>query len=170
MSNREQEFQRQHAVQHAMAQFARDVASGVAVPLDRFRNAITVGDLVLYDPPIPTVFQVESIEPVLDPRQPAGMICLAVTVKLPIYIPVMQATGNLIKVGHVPTGEEAGSDGQGTGAATPAIPAGDQPMSDQPPAATGEASAVATAPSTAPSTSGPELVIRRIPDDEEPPT
>lgn len=167
----------QAEMQKAQQRFAQDVASGVAVALDRFKVTLEIGDLVVYAPPIDSVYQIMDIKPLLDPRQPAGLVQMILSCTLPIYLPVMQATGNLIKCGHVPTAAQAETNGGATGAGAVengAPPADGDGVADHVPASNGNGAGAAAAvteehpkaPEPAATTGPRRIDDTRIPDDE----
>lgn len=114
----------------AMRAFQGAFQRGEAVVRDRFGNAVVSGALVLYKPPVDMVFRVVSAVPVLDPRQPPGLVTLTVQVEAPVTVRVGVPTANVIVVQGV------GADGtpgppEETPVAVPLTPTGE---SSDPPA------------------------------------
>jgi hypothetical protein len=68
---------------------------------DRFNQLVKPNDLVLYTPPIPMVFQVVSVTPVLDPRAPTGTIQLVLSCTAPLPVVRHRPMGNLLRVGQL---------------------------------------------------------------------
>jgi hypothetical protein len=78
---------------------AAEMAAGRAAPLDRLGAPIQVGSLVLWHPPYDLVYQVDSITPVLDPRAPAGLVQMNLSIKVPIQAALNQVATSMIVVG-----------------------------------------------------------------------
>lgn len=82
---------KQEQMKRAQADFARAVQQGMVAPIDRFGNRVRPGMRVLYRPPFDLVYEVDAITPLLDPRQPAGLVTLMLSVKaFPVVVPVGQ--------------------------------------------------------------------------------
>lgn len=73
-------------------------------PMDRFGVRLKLGDLVLYTPTYPTLFQVSEIVPVLDPTAPAGTVQLVLSGVMPL---VLDPHKPCISVVHVESPEGA---------------------------------------------------------------
>lgn len=73
-------------------------------PMDRFGVRLKLGDLVLYTPTYPTLFQVSEIVPVLDPNAPPGTVQLVLSGVMPL---VLDPNKPCISVVHVETPEGA---------------------------------------------------------------
>lgn len=85
--------QKRHAEQHAqnLRNFAAAFGRGQAKALDRFNNEIRDGDKLMLHFAIDPVVDVVSVNPVLDPKAPAGLIDVLVTVTLPLRVQAGQA-------------------------------------------------------------------------------
>jgi hypothetical protein len=66
--------------------------------LDRFGQPISVGDIVLFTPPVPQTFAVQAVAPVLDPRMPTGLLQVVLGASLPLLVPKVQPINSLIVV------------------------------------------------------------------------
>ena len=73
-------------------------------PMDRFGVRLKLGDLVLYTPTYPTLFQVSEVVPVLDPSAPAGTVQLVLSGVMPL---VLNPNQPCISVVHIESPEGA---------------------------------------------------------------
>lgn len=88
------------------AAIAMDFAAGKINVLDRFGNAIEKGALVLYALPNDMVWEVTSVEPVLDGGAPLGTVKLDLRCTIPSYWAPNQPSIPIVRVGRTKTVEE----------------------------------------------------------------
>ncbi len=90
--------------EHQHRQFVERVAASLTAPHDRFGEAITVGDLLVWHPPIHPVGQVVALE-VLPLEQQPPEASIAVRIVLAFTVPITAAVErpevSLLKKGHV---------------------------------------------------------------------
>ena len=109
--------------------FAADFAAGKVPVKDRFGRPVTEGSLIVWHPPQDLVYQVEKVEPILDPNQPPGYVRVTVTLQAPVTWPAGQSAPDIIAVGNAKDGHVV-VDGMFPTAAPP------EPEDQQPPAPT----------------------------------
>ena len=131
--------QRRNAEQHAQSlrNFAAAFGRGQANALDRFGNPIHDGDKLMLRFQVDPIVDVVSVNPVLDPKAPAGLIDVMCTVTFPIRV----QAGVPFQMSHIvarraETQPPAGSD-NGKGPALTLVDPGtpDEPPVDPPDAA-----------------------------------
>ena len=81
---------RQEESATARRQFAQSVARGQLGAMDRFGQPIEAGDQLMVRTPFDLVFTVVTVNPLLDPRAPAGLMDVVCTVTFPLRIPAGQ--------------------------------------------------------------------------------
>ncbi len=86
-------------IEFAKRKVQQDLASGRAAPLDRFAAPIRKGSLVMWTPPYPLVFQVDEVTSVLDPRAPAGLVQVNLSVTVPAQLAIGQPAMSMVVVG-----------------------------------------------------------------------
>jgi hypothetical protein len=69
-----EEVLKQQQIRQAQASFAQGVSNGQITIVDRFGHKLRQGDVVLLSTPMPPMYQIADIQPVLDPRLPAGVV------------------------------------------------------------------------------------------------
>lgn len=102
--------EREHAArmfQQDLAKFTRLLNEGKTGLVDRFGVQLTPGDLTLYSPDWPLVFDVGNITPVMDPSQPVGALNMVLTCTVNVKFMSGVRAMTLIKCGRRP---EAGAD------------------------------------------------------------
>ncbi len=92
--------------------------------VDRFGAPIEGDHKILFRPAVDNVFHVERVEPVLDPRAPAGLVRLVLnTGPFEVVVPAGKPVQNMIRIGQsAPPAETGPANGSGK---TP--PEGDPP-------------------------------------------
>ena len=100
-----------------MKSFASAFAQGQAKAIDRFSNEFKPGDKMMIRFAIDPVVDVVSVNPVLDPKAPAGLIDVVCTVTFPLRVQAGQPyQGCNIIARRQETAVPAGSDnGKGPG-------------------------------------------------------
>jgi hypothetical protein len=89
--------QRQEELARARRQFQQMVALGQIGARDRFGNPIETGDQMMVRLPFDLVYQVVAVNPVMDPREPPGLMDLVCTVTFPLRM----RAGEAYMLGHV---------------------------------------------------------------------
>ena len=105
--------QRRQQEDHArnLRNFASAFGRGQAKALDRFGNEMREGDKMMIRFAIDPVVDVVSVNPVLDPKAPAGLIDVVCTVTFPLRVPAGQPyQGCNIIARRQETAVPAGSD------------------------------------------------------------
>ena len=91
--------------QLALAELRRMVASGQVKPLDRFRNPITEGCMVLYRIAVDAVYSVQSVRPSLDSSHPLGTLIVELKCTMQVPVPAGVPMPTMIVVGGIPPTE-----------------------------------------------------------------
>ena len=94
--NREQKARQEFAHQS----FAAAVAAGRAAPMDRFGKPLVQGALALWKPPHDMVWEATEIKPVLDVRQPPGLMAVTFSCSVQVTMAAGQPVMGLVVVGH----------------------------------------------------------------------
>ena len=105
--------QRRQQEDHArnLRNFAAAFGRGQAKAMDRFGNEMREGDKMMIRFAIDPVVDVVSVNPVLDPKAPAGLIDVVCTVTFPLRVPAGQPyQGCNIIARRQETAVPAGSD------------------------------------------------------------
>ncbi len=114
------EFQRkQEALATQKRQFAQAVARGQAGALDRMGQQIEAGDKILLHTEVDLIFDVVSVNPVLDPRVPPGVMEVAVTVTFPLQIPAGRPFPKVVIIARRQPAEAQPGTDNGTGETAP---------------------------------------------------
>lgn len=95
MASREQQFQDAQL----RRQFAQAFASGSIKAIDRIGQPIETGALVMYRPPFDLIYEVHDVKPVLDPRQPVGVVQAVLSCSVPVLLQVNTPVMAMIRVG-----------------------------------------------------------------------
>jgi len=80
--------------------FQTAVRMGKAYAIDRFASPIQQGSLVLWATPHDMVWQVIDVKPVLDVRQPPGLMTLVMHCEVPVQFIAGQPAMGLVVVGR----------------------------------------------------------------------
>ena len=143
------------------AQFAAGVHNGSGRIRDRFGHVLAPGEAVLFSPAMAQVFQIADLQPVVDPRLPAGLVQVVLIPIEPVLVRAEQPQAELV---HLPEltarllkAAEAASETAATPHAdAPTTAAADQPAGDPNPPAEGETPPEAAAGSPAGSGQAPD--------------
>lgn len=117
---------RQKQIQDASRQFLRALSAGQVGAKDRFGNTIEGGQRLLYKTPHDLIFDVVTVNPVLDPRVPPGSMDITLSVTFPLRVAVNTANPNAIVVTQAqPKTDNAAIQPAGEAPAEEPTPAGD---------------------------------------------
>jgi hypothetical protein len=100
--DRNEKVRQEFAQARARKLFQDGLADGSIRPIDRMGNRFDAGDMLLYTPDIPLVFEVADAAPVMDPNQPPGLIRYTLTTMIPLQSAANQGIRQLIKIGETP--------------------------------------------------------------------
>lgn len=76
------------------------LSSNPRVPVDRFGQPLSPGDLVVYDPRSPVVYRVADIRPILDPKAPPGAMQVTLTASAFVSTAHGVPIGELLRIGY----------------------------------------------------------------------
>jgi hypothetical protein len=90
---------RQHQQQADARRFLQALSAGQVHVFDRFQNLIEPGCKVVYQPPEAPLCDVISVQPVLDPNLPTGLLDVTMTTTLKV-----RTRGNMAMTGAIVVG------------------------------------------------------------------
>jgi hypothetical protein len=92
---------RQEQMQKASRAFLQALSAGQVSAVDRFGLKIEPGSKLLYHGAVDVVYDVVSVNPVLDPRVPPGILEIMVTVTFPIRTQANQINPLAVVMPHL---------------------------------------------------------------------
>lgn len=94
------EFAQQQHLAKLRRDFAAAIATGQAKCLDRFSQPLETGCLVVWKTPEDLVWLVKDVKPLLDPKQPPGLVEMTLTLTVPVLFRVNEPITPMIRVGQ----------------------------------------------------------------------
>ncbi len=113
---------RREAMAREQRKFLNALSAGQAGAIDRLSRTIKPGQKLLFHPPYDLIFDVQAVNPVLDPSAPPGLMVLTLSVVMPVQLQANSPNPTMVIVA------EAGAMAQATD------PPSDPPPQDPPPA------------------------------------
>ena len=98
--DRNEQARQEFALAQQRRAFAQAVTSGQAAVLDRLAQPVAKGALVLWRPPHDLIYEVVDVAPVLDPRQPPGLVQLTLMSTAPVTFYAGQPAMSLVVIGQ----------------------------------------------------------------------
>lgn len=97
-TDRNQQAHDEFAAARARKQFQDAYAAGAAGLVDRLGTMLQDGDLVVYTPDIPILFELRAIGPTLDPRVRAGVMKYELVATVPLLSQANQPVRQIMMV------------------------------------------------------------------------
>jgi hypothetical protein len=106
------DHRRRPPTQGSLSAVARAQQAMQHPPRDRMGQAIRPGALVVVDLHPQPVWEVAAVQPILDPRLPAGLAQVTLQAVVPLTVGLQQPNLNLIVIGQVSQPEGEASQGE----------------------------------------------------------